>query len=57
MLYGSETCGYNTFTKCDQIQYRDMRFFPGMHKYAPVGLQGDMGWVSLSVNIYVSMVR
>ena len=26
ILYGSEACGYNIFTQCDQIQYRAMRF-------------------------------
>ena len=58
MLYGSEECGYNKFTKCDQIQYRAMRFFLGVHKYAPVaGLQGDMGWISLSINRCISIVR
>ena len=35
-----------------------MRFFLDVHKYASiVGLQGDMGWVSLSVNRRVAMVR
>ena len=27
MLYGSEACGYNTFSQYDQIQYRAMRFY------------------------------
>ena len=32
-----------TNSKCDQIKHRDMRFFLGVHKYAPVpGLQSDM---------------
>ena len=58
LLYGSEACGYNTFNKCNQIQYRAMRFFWGVHKYAPIiGRQGDMGWVSLTVDRHVSMVR
>ena len=35
-----------------------MRFFLGVHKFTPtIGLQGDMGWVSLSVDRHVSMVR
>ena len=41
--YGSEACGYNKFNKCDQIQYQTMRFFLGIHKYAPIiGLQGEI---------------
>ena len=58
MLYGSEACGYNKFTECDQIQYRAMRSFLSLHKYAPIlGLRRDMEWVSLSVNRRMSMVR
>ena len=54
----SEACGYNTFNRCDHIQYRAMRFFLDVQKYAPIiGLQDDMGWVSLSVDRHVSMVR
>ena len=35
-----------------------MRFFLGVHKYAPIlGLHGEMGWVSLSVQRRVSMAR
>ena len=45
MLYGSEACSYNTFTKCDQIQYRAMRIFPIL------GLQGYMGWISLPIGV------
>ena len=33
MIYGSEACGYNTFTKCNQIQYRVVQFFIRVHKY------------------------
>ena len=40
LLYVSEACGSNKLKKCDQIQHRAMRFFPGVHKYAPIlGLQ------------------
>ena len=53
-----EACGYNKFDKSDNIPYRAMRFFLGVNKYTPnLGLQGDMGWVSLSVERPVSMVR
>ena len=58
MLYGSEARGYYKLKKCDKIQYRVMRFFLGVHKFTPtIGLQGDMGWVSLSLDRHVSMVR
>ena len=58
MLSGSEACGYNKFKKCDQIQYRAMRFFLGVHKYAPIfRIQGDMGCVSLTVDRHIAMMR
>ena len=58
IMYGSEACGYNKFDKCDNIQYRAMRFFLEVNKYTPnLGLQRDMGWVSLSVERPVYMVR
>ena len=35
-----------------------MRFFLGVNKYTPIiGLRGDMGWVFLSVERHVSMLR
>ena len=55
---GNEACGYNEFKKFDQTQFRAMRFLLGVHKYDPIlGLQCDMGWVYLSVNRYLAMVR
>ena len=58
MLYGSEACGYYKFKKCGNIQYQAKRFFLEVHTFTPnIGLQGDMGWVYLSVDRHVSMVR
>ena len=59
MLYGSEACGYNKFKKYNQIQHRAKRFYLRVHKYAPIaGIQGDIGWVSLSViDRHIAMVR
>ena len=35
-----------------------MRFFPGVHKYAPIlCLQGDMECITLSVDKHVSMAK
>ena len=54
----SEACGYNRFDKYDRIQYRAMRFFLRVHKCTPIhGLHGDMGWVSISIDRWVDMMR
>ena len=43
--------------KCDKIQHRAMRFFIGFHKYTTIhGPQGDMGWVSFSIDRRIYMV-
>ncbi len=47
MDYGSAIWGSKTFDNLDQVQYRAIRFFTGVHRLCPVsGLIGDMGWTS-----------
>ena len=42
----------------DVIQKRTMRYFLGVHKYAPnAGLSGDMGWIKHSYNRYLCDFR
>ena len=42
----------------DDIQNRAMRYFLGVHKYAPnAGLSGDMGWIKHSYNRYLCAFR
>lgn len=46
LAYGSEIWGYKSFKKINQVHYRAIRVFLGVHRFAPVpGLEGDMGWL------------
>ena len=45
--YGSEIWGYKSQCKIDNIQHRAIRFYFGVHRFAPIHmLEGDIGWVS-----------
>ena len=56
--YGSEIWGYGRFEKCDYIMNRAMRFFLGVHKFAPTcGVQGDMGWLSMKYRRYIKILK
>ena len=45
MEYGSGVWGLRPAKNIDHIQNRAMRFFLGVHKFAPIpALFGDMGW-------------
>ena len=56
--YGSEVWGYGDFSKCDIVMNRAMRFFLGVHRFAPTaGVQGEMGWMSLKYRRYLQMIK
>ena len=56
--YGAEIWGHGNYPKCDYIMNRAMRFFLGVHRFAPTtGVQGDMGWMSLKYRRYISILR
>ena len=45
--YAAEIWGYKDFPVCNNIQNRAMRYYLGVHRFAPiVGMQGDFGWLS-----------
>ena len=45
--YGAAVWGTKVFENIEQIQYRAIRYFFGVHRLAPINmLQGDMGWIS-----------
>ncbi len=45
--YGSAIWGFKSYSELDKVQQRALRFFTGVHKFAPtVGYTGDMGWLS-----------
>ena len=56
--YGSGVWGFVKENHIDIVQHRAMRYFLGVHKYAPnAGIYGDMGWVKHSLSRYVNMIR
>ncbi len=47
MDYSSAVWGHKNFESLDQVQYRAMRFFTGVHRLCLIsGFVGDMGWVT-----------
>ena len=56
--YGAEIWGYGNFPKCDNVMNRAMRYFLGVHRFAPIAaLHGDMAWLSLKYTRYIAMLR
>jgi hypothetical protein len=56
--YCSGIWGYQNFEKIDTVQNRALRFYLGVHKFAPnLAINGDMGWVSSGVRRKVEMFR
>ena len=45
--YGCEVWGVNDFRKCDVIHNRAIRFYLGVHRYAPtLAFKADIGWMN-----------
>ena len=56
--YGSEIWGTKHFSKADSIQNRAMRFYLGVHRFAPnLAVQGDIGWLSCSSRWSINIIR
>ena len=56
--YCSAIWGYRFSSKCESIQNRAMRYFLGVHKFAPVlAINGDMGWDPCLLRNKLNMVR
>ena len=57
-LIAAEIWGFKEFSKCNNVQNRAMRYYLGVHKFAPVvGMQGDLGWLSPKYRHYGCMLR
>ena len=53
--YNAEKWAYKKFAFCNNVQNRAMRYYLGVHKFAPIsGMQGDFGWLSCKYR-YLSM--
>ena len=56
--YASEIWGFKDFQCCKKVQNRAMRYYLGVHKFAPIsGMQGDLGWLSVRYRWYKCMVN
>jgi hypothetical protein len=56
--YAAEIWGFKDFQCCKKVQNRAMRYYLGVHKFAPiVGMQGDMGWLAVRRRRYKCMVN
>ena len=56
--YGSEIWGYKEYTNCETLQIRAMKYYLGVHKYAPnVAVRGDCGWLKTKFVQWINMCR
>ena len=56
--YASDVLGFGSFNSIDNLQNRTLRYFLGVHRYAPIlGLQGDSEWVPPRVRRTLCMIR
>ena len=56
--YGSAIWGFRSIEKCTLIQRRAIRYFLGVHRFAPIhGIEGDMGWVPIKICQNLEMLR
>ena len=58
MDYGSEVWGKDCFDNGEKIQNRAIRYFLGVHRFAPIAsITGDMGWESCNNRRMIRMLR
>ena len=56
--YCAGVWGLTNNTKAESVQHRALRYFLGVHKYAPnLAIEGDMGWETCKVRWGVDIVR
>ena len=56
--YCSGVWGYTSFDKINTIQNRAIRFYLGVHKFAPnLAINGDMGWTSCRIRRKIAMLK
>ena len=56
--YGSSTWGFKTYKCLDNIHNRSMRYYLGVHRFAPVtALNGDTGWLPCVYRQWLSIIR
>ena len=56
--YSSSTWGFKQYTSIDCVQNRAMRYFLGVHRFAPtLAMTGDTGWIPSMYRRWTSMIR
>lgn len=56
--YCSSIWGFKCYNKIDMTQNKAIRYFMGVHKFAPLlAINGDMGWISTQHRRWVNMLR
>ena len=56
--YCSGVWGYQQYSQIDSVQNRAVRFFLGIHRFAPnLAINGDTGWIPCHVRRKVNLLR
>ena len=56
--YGAGVWGFRKYHSTDNIQNRAVRYFLGVHRFAPVlAINGELGWLPLQYRRWITMVR
>ncbi|VDH98618.1 Hypothetical predicted protein [Mytilus galloprovincialis] len=58
ILYYSCVWGYRKYQSKDNIQNRAIRYYLGVHRFAPIlAIHGDIGWIPSQYRRWINMVR
>ena len=56
--YQSSVWGFKAYNDIDSIQNRSIRYFLGVHRFAPkLAINGDMGWMPSTERRWYNMIR
>jgi hypothetical protein len=56
--YCSAIWGFKYYNKIDMTQNKAIRYFTGVHKFAPLlAINCDMGWISTQHRRWVNILR
>ena len=56
--YCSGVWGYRRYQAIDNIQHRAIRYFLGVHRFAPLlAIHGDIGWIPSIYRRWISLIR
>ena len=56
--YCSSVWGFNNFSSVDDVQNRGIRYYLGVHRFAPkLGINGDVGWLPSKERRHINIIR